>query len=32
MINHTVNEWVDMRDLVVTAELALETVRLNAVS
>jgi tripeptide aminopeptidase len=27
---HTVNEWVDVRDLVVTAELVLETVRLNA--
>jgi tripeptide aminopeptidase len=27
---HTVNEWVDVRDLVVTAGLVLETVRLNA--
>jgi tripeptide aminopeptidase len=27
---HTVNEWVDVRDLVLTAELVLETVRLNA--
>lgn len=27
---HTVNEWVDMKDLVVTAELVLETVRLSA--
>ena len=28
---HSVNEWVDVRDLVVTAELVLETVRLSAV-
>jgi tripeptide aminopeptidase len=28
---HTVNEWVDVRDLVLTAGLVLETVRLNAV-
>jgi tripeptide aminopeptidase len=28
---HTVNEWVDVRDLVFTAGLVLETVRLNAV-
>jgi acetylornithine deacetylase/succinyl-diaminopimelate desuccinylase-like protein len=28
---HTVNEWVDLRDLVVTAELVVETLRLNAV-
>jgi tripeptide aminopeptidase len=28
---HTVHEWVDVRDLVLTAELVLETVRLNAV-
>jgi tripeptide aminopeptidase len=27
---HTVNEWLDMRDLVRTAELVLEVVRLNA--
>jgi tripeptide aminopeptidase len=27
---HTVNEWVDVRDLVLTAELVVETVRLNA--
>jgi tripeptide aminopeptidase len=27
---HTVNEWVDVRDLVLTAALVLETVRLNA--
>jgi di/tripeptidase len=27
---HTVNEWVDIRDLVLTAELVVETVRLNA--
>jgi tripeptide aminopeptidase len=27
---HTVNEWVDVRDLVLTAGLVLETVRLNA--
>lgn len=27
---HTVNEWVDLRDLVLTAGLVLETVRLNA--
>jgi hypothetical protein len=27
---HTVNEWVDVRDLVITAGLVLETVRLNA--
>ena len=27
---HTVNEWVDVRDLVFTAGLVLETVRLNA--
>ena len=29
---HTVNEWVDVKDLVTTARLVLETVRLNAVS
>ncbi len=29
---HTVNEWVDIRDLVLTAELVVETVRLNAVA
>jgi tripeptide aminopeptidase len=29
---HTVNEWVDVRDLVLTAELVVETVRLNAVA
>jgi tripeptide aminopeptidase len=29
---HTVNEWVDLRDLQVTASIVLETVRLNAVS
>ncbi|HYB44820.1 MAG TPA: M20/M25/M40 family metallo-hydrolase [Candidatus Methylomirabilis sp.] len=29
---HTVNEWVDLRDVVATAELVLETLRLNAVS
>jgi tripeptide aminopeptidase len=28
---HTVNEWVDLKDVVVTAELVLETIRLNAV-
>ena len=27
---HTVNEWVDLRDVVVTAELVLDTVRLHA--
>lgn len=27
---HTVNEWVDIRDLVLTAELVVEAVRLNA--
>ena len=27
---HTVNEWVDMKDVGVTAELVLETVRLSA--
>ncbi len=27
---HTVNEWVDIRDVVLTAELVLETIRLNA--
>jgi tripeptide aminopeptidase len=27
---HTVNEWVDVRDLVLTAEIVLQTVRLNA--
>jgi tripeptide aminopeptidase len=27
---HTVNEWVDVRDLVLTAGLLVETVRLNA--
>jgi tripeptide aminopeptidase len=27
---HTVNEWVDVRDLVVTAGLVVETLRLNA--
>src|SRR6266498_4281987 len=27
---HTVNEWVDLKDVVVTAELVLEAVRLNA--
>jgi tripeptide aminopeptidase len=27
---HTVNEWVDLRDLVLTAELVFETLRLNA--
>jgi tripeptide aminopeptidase len=27
---HTVNEWVDLRDVVVTADLVLETVRLSA--
>ncbi|MGH7349823.1 MAG: M20/M25/M40 family metallo-hydrolase, partial [Candidatus Rokuibacteriota bacterium] len=27
---HTVNEWVDLRDLVVTAGLVVETVRANA--
>ena len=27
---HTVNEWVDVRDLVLTAGLVVETVRLNA--
>jgi tripeptide aminopeptidase len=29
---HTLNEWVDLRDLVFTAQLVLETVRLNAAS
>ncbi|HUO65261.1 MAG TPA: M20/M25/M40 family metallo-hydrolase [Terriglobales bacterium] len=29
---HTVNEWVDLKDLQTTASLVLETVRLNAVS
>jgi tripeptide aminopeptidase len=29
---HTVNEWVDVRDLVLTAELVVETLRLNAVA
>jgi len=29
---HTVNEWVDIRDLVLTAELVVETIRLNAVA
>lgn len=29
---HTINEWVDVRDLVLTAQLVLETVRLNAAS
>lgn len=29
---HTVNEWVDVKDLVVTARLVLEMVRLNAAS
>ncbi len=27
---HTVNEWIDIKDVVVTAELVLEAVRLNA--
>jgi tripeptide aminopeptidase len=27
---HTVNEWVDVRDVVLTSELVLETLRLNA--
>ena len=27
---HTVNEWLDLKDLVRTAELVLEIVRLNA--
>jgi len=27
---HTVNEWVDVRDLVLTAGLVVETVRANA--
>ena len=27
---HTVNEWVDVRDLVLTSDLVLETLRLNA--
>jgi len=27
---HTVNEWVDVRDLVLTAGLVVETLRLNA--
>ena len=27
---HTVNEWVDLRDLVLTAELVAETIRRNA--
>jgi tripeptide aminopeptidase len=29
---HTVNEWVDLKDLHTTASIVLETVRLNAVS
>ncbi len=29
---HTVNEWVDLKDLHITASIVLETVRLNAVS
>jgi tripeptide aminopeptidase len=29
---HTVNEWVDLKDLSTTASIVLETVRLNAVS
>jgi tripeptide aminopeptidase len=29
---HTVNEWVDVKDLVATAELVLETIRANAQS
>jgi tripeptide aminopeptidase len=29
---HTVNEWVDVEDLVLTAQIVLETVRLNAAS
>ena len=29
---HTVNEWVDLKDLQVTASIVLETVRLNAVA
>jgi tripeptide aminopeptidase len=29
---HTLNEWVDVRDLVLTAQIVLETVRLNAAS
>lgn len=29
---HTVNEWVDIKDVVVTAELVVETVRLHAAS
>jgi tripeptide aminopeptidase len=29
---HTVNEWVDLKDLYTTASIVLETVRLNAVS
>jgi tripeptide aminopeptidase len=29
---HTVNEWVNVKDMVVTAQLVLETVRLNAAS
>ncbi len=29
---HTVNEWVNVKDLVLTAQLVLETVRLNAAS
>ena len=29
---HTVNEWVDIKDVVVTAELLLEIVRLHATS
>jgi tripeptide aminopeptidase len=27
---HTVNEWIDVRDMVTTAELLVETLRLNA--
>jgi tripeptide aminopeptidase len=27
---HTVNEWVDIKDVVVTSDLVLQTVRLNA--
>ena len=27
---HTVNEWVDVKDIVTTAELLVEAVRLNA--
>ena len=29
---HTVNEWIDLKDLQTTASIVLETVRLNAVS